>query len=240
MMRCWSILGTVIILFSSVTAQGESETEDPTGPTIQTGKIEPPRIQQHSRTVAKQISRCYSLFARRTSQMGRVVVRVNVAPDGSPTIVSLPPGIEAWQEQTARCVVQSLSFDPATRDGEPMAAEVEVPVAFMIEGAEEVTYLSVATSAEEMERALRHCYPVDAISIGTPKFRVAVNSRGRAIDIKLVESSGDSSLDAAGACVLESMTFQPTKQGNQSVSSTATIPVTVRPPKQAAARAPQP
>lgn len=240
MTRRWSALGIAIILLASAVARGESETGTPAEPAVQPGKVEPPRLQARSQAVADQVSRCYSRFARRTSQMGRVVARVNVAPDGSATVASLPPGIEPWQEQTARCVVQALPFEPGTRDGVPVAAEVEMPIAFMIEGVEEVTYLSVATSQEEIERALRHCYPADAISIGTPKFRVAVNSQGRAVKIALVESSGDASLDEAGACVLESISFQPTKQGDQPVSSSAIIPVTIRPPKQAATRAPQP
>lgn len=244
MTRCRSILIIAISLLAAGTAQGdngvEAGNESSPDATAQSAKIEPPRFRERNETIANHISRCYSLLARRTRQMGRVVVRVSVAPDGSATVVSLPPGTEAWQEQTARCVVKSLSFEPGTRDGVPVAAEVAVPIAFNIEGSQDVSYLRVATSPEEMERALRRCYPADALSIATPKFRVDVNPRGRAVDIKLVESSGDASLDEAGACVLESITFQPTKQGDQRVSSTAIIPVTVRPPRQAAASAPHP
>ena len=171
--------------------------------------------------------------------MGRVVVGVSIAADGNPTVVSVPPGTVDWQEETARCAVRTMSFEPGTRDGVPVAAEVDVPINFSIEGTADVTYLRVATSDEELERALRHCYPADEISMATPKFRVDVDSRGRTVDFELVESSGVATLDEAGACMLESISFQPTKQGDRPVSSTAIVPITVRPPKQAIPRAQQ-
>lgn len=244
MTRRQSILIISISLLAAVTAQGESriETGDESSPdgTAQPTRIEPPRFRERTDAIANIISKCYSRFARRSDQMGRVVARVNVAPDGSGTVVSVPPGTEAWQEESVRCVVQSLSFEPGTRDGIPVAAEVAVPIAFHIEGTQEVSYLRVATSPEEMERALRHCYPSDSISMATPKFRVDVNTQGRAVKIELVESSGDTSLDEAGVCVLESITFQPTKQNGLAVSSSAIVPVNVRPPRHAGVRTPQP
>jgi TonB family protein len=217
-----------MILLAPAAALGESEGDE----------IQPPRMQPRSQSQSLDISHCYSRFARKTGQMGRVVVRVNVAPDGSASVVGFPPGIEPWQEQTARCVVRALSFTPATKGGVPVAAQVDMPLAFTIEGTADVAYLKVAASSEEMESALQACYPPDTLSIATPKFRVSVSSRGRAEDVTLVESSGDKSMDEAGACVLKSIAYEPTKLGKKSVGSSAIIPITVRPPKQATVRTP--
>jgi hypothetical protein len=170
--------------------------------------------------------------------MGRVVATVALDGDGKVTAISLPPGVEPWQEQTARCVVEALSFTPATRSGVAVASEVQVPLAFTIEGTEEVTYLKLAANAEEMERALQLCYPVDSIAIATPQYRVTVNSKGKVVKVELAESSGDVDLDEAGACVLESIDYEPTKQGKMRVTSTAIIPVALRPPKQAVGNPP--
>lgn len=217
----WSLAGAAMFMAASASAQS--------------GQIEPPRFQARTSTQESQVSRCYSRFARSTGQMGRVVARVTIEPDGRPSEVSFPPGIEDWQEQTARCVVQVLSYEPATKDGVPIAAEVDMPFVFTMEGSEKISHLKVSSTDEEMELALRDCYPADAIAIAKPTFRVTVSPRGKAVDVELVESSGDVSLDRAGACLLKAIAFQPTTQGKRPISSTAIIPVTVRPPKQAAA-----
>jgi outer membrane biosynthesis protein TonB len=224
--RSWPLAGAAMFMAASASAQS--------------GHIEPPRIQTRTLTQESQVSRCYSHFARNSGQMGRVVARVTIEPDGRPSEVSFPPGIEDWQERTARCVVQVLSYEPATKDGVPVAAEVAMPFVFTLEGSGKISHLEVASTDEEVERALRDCYPADAISIAEPAFRVTVSRRGKAVDVELVESSGDESLDRAGACLLQAIDFQPTMRGNQPISSTAIIPVTVRPPKQAATGNSQP
>jgi hypothetical protein len=206
----------------------------------QSADLQPPKMAMRSQAQEAQVSACYSRFARNTGQMGRVIVRVTIAPDGSVAEAGFPPGIAAWQEQTARCVLQVVPFTPGTKDGTPVTAQVDMPIVFSLDDSGRVTFLKVKSTDEEMEAALRDCYPADTISIATPKFRVAVSPRGRAMDVKLVESSGDENLDRAGACVLKALNFHPTKQGNEPVSSSAIIPVTVRPPKRAASTAPQP
>jgi len=204
----------------------------------QSADLQPPKMAPLSQAQEAQVSECYSRFARKTGQMGRVIVRVIIAPDGSVSEAGFPPGVAAWQEQTARCVLEVVPFTPGTRDGTPVTAQVNIPIMFSLEESQGVTFVKVKSTDEEMEAALRDCYPADTISIATPKFRVAVSPRGRAVDVELVESSGDDSLDRAGACVLKALNFDPTKQGSQPVSSSAIIPVTVRPPKRAASAAP--
>lgn len=172
--------------------------------------------------------------------MGRFIVTVTLDAEGNVTAVSLPPGIEPWQEQAARCVVRVLTFEPATRDGVAVASQASVPLAFAFEDAAEITYLRMSATADEIEHALQNCYPADSIAMATPQYRVTVNPKGKAIMVKLAESSGDAELDEAGACVLKSIDYEPTKQGKLPVTSTAVIPITLRPPKRAAGKPPPP
>lgn len=201
------------------------------------GELQPPRFGPHSRS---KIAGCYSRYAQKTGRMGRIVATVALDADGKVTAISLPPGIEPWQEQTARCVADVLSFMPATRDGINVASEVQLPLVFTIEGAEKVTYLKVAATAEELERALQACYPTGSLAMATPKYRVTVNSSGKAVKVELAESSGDADLDEAGTCVLKSIGYEPTMQGKRRVQSTAIIPISLRPPKRAPGNPPPP
>ena len=88
------------------------------------------------------------------------------------------------------------------------------------------------------EAALQACYPAGAISIATPQYRVTVDSRGRAVEVELAESSGDETLDRAGECFLRTIRYAPTKAGNEKITSTAVIPVTLRPPKRSTSTPP--
>ena len=190
--------------------------------------ISPPKIQKGS---SGKVGNCYSLYARRTGRQGLLHVVATIEPDGHVSQIEMPPGIDSWQEETARCVMGVLKFEPGTRDGVPVAAKVQVPLNFALEDSEKISILKVASTKPEIEDAYRKCYPPDAFALAEPKYRVTVNAKGKATKIELVESVGDAALDQAGVCMLESVTFQPTMQGKHPVESTAILPVTLRPPK---------
>ena len=75
----------------------------------------------------------YPESARRRGQQGRVILQVDVSPDGLPTTVSVMqssgfPTLDA----AALAAVQRWRFVPATRGGTPIAATAEVPIVFRL------------------------------------------------------------------------------------------------------------
>lgn len=189
-------------------------------------RIVPPRMHHEKPEV---FTDCYARSARRAGAEGRVEVELTVGPDGRVRDYQLPAGIERWQEVTARCVIERLSFEPATRDGVPFAAKLRFPLNFSIEGFDPLTLARLAASDDELDAAVRSCYPGDRQEIASPKYRVTVNVRGWPSQVMLVESSGDKKLDAAGACVLKKVRYEPARRGERPVMSTLLVPVTLRP-----------
>lgn len=77
----------------------------------------------------------YPLLARRRGQQGRVVLRLEVSPQGVPTAVRVQrsSGV-ASLDRAARETVSRWRFVPARSAGRPQAATVEVPVEFRLAG----------------------------------------------------------------------------------------------------------
>jgi hypothetical protein len=50
--------------------------------------------------------------------------------DGSIGEVTMPPGIEPWQEETAQCVMGLLRFDAALTNGVPSRSNIVIPLKF--------------------------------------------------------------------------------------------------------------
>jgi outer membrane biosynthesis protein TonB len=76
----------------------------------------------------EQFARCFTKSAPRTTVDEKVQVVATISPDGKAGNLRFPLDIESWQEETARCVMGLLQFDPATHDGEPVAMDVSVPL----------------------------------------------------------------------------------------------------------------
>lgn len=211
---------------------GASEATPPpeTAPVVDGTK--PPRILPRNQAA---INNCYSRVGRRRGGEGRTVVEVTIAPDGSAGEVKFAPGIVPWQEQTARCVISKMKFEPGMHDGVPVAAQVKLPIAFSLQddagSTALVTEPRLRSTHEEIEDAYRSCYPPDTASIARPQYSVMIDTKGRVTAAKLVESSGDEALDRAGHCMFERIRFDPATRDDRPISATLTLPMLVRPPK---------
>jgi TonB family protein len=192
----------------------------------------PPRILPGNQAA---INNCYSRSGKRRGGEGRTVVEATIAPDGSVGDVQLAPGILPWQEQTARCVIGQMRFEPGRHDGEPVAARIQFPIVFSLQDVAGSTSLvtdpKLRSTHEEIEDAYRACYPADMVSIARPQYSVTIDTKGRVTASKLVESSGDDALDRAGTCMFERIRFDPATRDDRPVSATLTLPMLVRPPK---------
>lgn len=195
-------------------------------------EITPPRMQKGN---AREFDKCYPQRARRAGSEGRTVVAVSIEADGSVSEMEFAPGIEPWQEETARCVISLAKFTPGKRGGVAVPAQVHVPINFYLETgsakAPVVTNPKLVSTPVEIEDAYRACYPPDSLAIAQPKYRVSFNERGNMTEMDLVESSGDEALDVAGKCVLGKLKFEPTRRNKRAVRSTVTMPILLRPPK---------
>lgn len=76
----------------------------------------------------------YPVEAQRNGETGKVVVRIEVSADGVPTAVSVVS--RSGSRSLDRAAVQAAKqwrFRPAQQNGRPVAAAVEVPIAFSLE-----------------------------------------------------------------------------------------------------------
>jgi len=73
----------------------------------------------------------YPAQALRRGEGGTVLLRVNVGADGRPTDIAFADRSNSRElDRAARDAVSKWRFTPATRNGKPVAAVVEVPVEF--------------------------------------------------------------------------------------------------------------
>jgi protein TonB len=76
----------------------------------------------------------YPETARRRGDQGRVIVRVNVSPDGEPLTLSIAHSSGSTTlDEAAMAAVRQWRFVPARQSGQPVAAAAEVPIVFRLE-----------------------------------------------------------------------------------------------------------
>jgi protein TonB len=97
-------------------------------------QITPPRFKSRSDRISAAIAACYPSASRRLSEEGRVVATITVGADGKAGNVSVSqssgfPRLDGAVE----CVVRRLPFEPGKRDGQPVEAQVSVPIVFKLE-----------------------------------------------------------------------------------------------------------
>jgi protein TonB len=76
----------------------------------------------------------YPNSARRRNEQGRVVVRAVVAPDGTPSSLTVAQSSGSPSlDDAALNAVRAAHFTPATRGGKPIEGTAEVPFLFKLE-----------------------------------------------------------------------------------------------------------
>ena len=119
---------------SAITAKvQETPRAQPQTPARQS-QITPPRFKSRSDRISAAIAACYPSASRRLSEEGRVVATIAVGADGKAGAVTVTqssgfPRLDGAIE----CVVRRLPFEPGKRDGQPVEAQVSVPIVFKLE-----------------------------------------------------------------------------------------------------------
>jgi periplasmic protein TonB len=95
----------------------------------------PPPAQTLARPVGGEIRPpTYPPDAARRREQGRVLVRVEVAADGTPTTASVAQGSGSPRlDEAALAAVRRSRFVPAMRIGQPVPGTAEVPIVFRLE-----------------------------------------------------------------------------------------------------------
>jgi len=223
--RCFVMLAAIAFL-SGVTGKG-----DPVPPAGNAVEAKPAqdRAARVAGSNARSFEPCFPDRPGKPELEGRVIADVTIAPDGSVVHIALPAGTGFWQERAARCLVAKFEFEPAMRNGEPVAGNVLVPLNFSWD--EPITDPKPSATAAELEEALRACYPADSLSVATALYLVVVNEFGKVENVEMKQSTGDPRLDDAGTCLVRMISFTPAMRGSRAVTSTAVVPLKLRPPR---------
>ncbi len=74
----------------------------------------------------------YPKKARKNRIQGTVILKVIVAPDGKPHDIRVDKGVGYGLDEEAIKTVQKWRFQPSLRDGQPVAVQINVEVAFRL------------------------------------------------------------------------------------------------------------
>jgi TonB family protein len=128
----------VFVTVQSIKGKVDSEVELDTLPTEPTNSVvgeEVLKVDPHSMKVPKAVyapDPQYSERARRARYSGQCVLGLVVGRDGNPKAVWVVKKLGLGLDQKALDAVRQWKFDPATKDGEPVAVAINVEVTFRL------------------------------------------------------------------------------------------------------------
>lgn len=116
------------------TAQAERERAAAAERRREASTKAPKVLADRDATVVARVQPAYPPEAARVKAEGSVVVKVDVAADGIPANVTLAKRSgERALDEAALEAVRQWRFEPAIRNGKPVASTVEVPVDFTMQ-----------------------------------------------------------------------------------------------------------
>lgn len=164
----------------------------------------------------------------------RFVVEVTISDTGWILGRQLPPDAEPWMETMADCVLKALEFIPGRRNGRPVEATATVPIITGPDGIlaslREIVRPKPSSTDEEIVDAYRKCYPPGMTVEARVGYRITVSTLGRVLRTEVIDGSGNAAIDAAGACILGELRFEPATADGVLVQTTIGWPLLVRPP----------
>jgi protein TonB len=95
---------------------------------------EAPALRLHDGRLATLIGACYPAASRRMGEEGRAIVHIAIDAAGRARRWSLAQGTGFPRLDSAvGCVIRRLEFHPARLDGNAVAAEARLPIAFQLD-----------------------------------------------------------------------------------------------------------
>ncbi len=140
------VLAAVLLaLGGGLSARGAG---DAAGPGIPAGKVDTPPVP------LTQAKPTYPMALRAKRIEGKILVDFIVLPDGSVKSAHAPENAEPEFAAAAVAAVSQWTFKPATKNGQPVAVHLRVPIIFALSGTEPVP-ISLAIGPLEMTGNLR-------------------------------------------------------------------------------------
>lgn len=165
---------------------------------------------------------------------GSVDLVARVGKDGKIQEYQLPGGVLPWMKDAVKCVSEKLEFYPARLRTELVDSWATLPLTFGLSDQQhlgaEITPPRLRSDEATIIAAYRSCYPADQAAMMTIPYRITVMRTGRVRRAELIESSGNTALDEAGACILKNLAFVAARRNGRSVEATLNWPILVRPP----------
>lgn len=168
------------------------------------------------------------------AKVGSVDMIARVGADGKIKEYELPVGVLPWMVAAVKCVADRLEFYPAVLRTTRAESWVVLPLDFNLT---EVPHFDAVVTPPRLRSddvavraAYRKCYPAGQTAMVTIPYRITIARTGRVRKADLLSSSGNTSLDDAGICILRNLTFVTARRGGYAVESTLNWPILVRPP----------
>jgi protein TonB len=110
---------------------------DPVAPGTSAGSgpvdYQPASLRTRDQRVAALIGACYPAASRRLDEEGRAIARIVLDAQGKVMSWSLHSGSGfARLDAALGCVLKHFEFQPARRDGQAVAATIDLPIAFRL------------------------------------------------------------------------------------------------------------
>jgi len=212
---------------------GDSEPAVPAPPAPPAAPLEPEVVQTAPRLIADEVLLPeYPENAREAGIEGEVLLDVFINDDGSVRDVKVAEGIAGYPElgESAIEAVKEWTFVPATLDGEPVEAEVLVPVAFSLDGSKPAEITEPPALIDDLCPLPE--YPEAARKAGAEGrvfLEVTVKADGTVTGVKVREGIPEHpELDQAALESVMQWKFKPATSGGVPVDMDIVIPVEFR------------
>jgi TonB family protein len=163
----------------------------------------------------------------------QVAADVTVSADGVATPGEFVPEVPAALQLRLQDRVRSWSFEPAKRDGKPVAAQSGIVLQLrMHEAGEKVSFvIEDAWMAPRTLTMVAPVYPVDAVRHrrqGDVRLEAIVDPSGVARSVRVATPSEWAQLDRAATRAVEQWRFQPEVVDGTPISTRVLVPISFR------------
>ncbi len=164
---------------------------------------------------------CYRLHSREGEVTGEAKLTVSVDAGGRVTGAISEPGTPEPLAAAAQCVAVTMKFEPALKDGEPVAGKLTIAIGFP----------TPPKLRQDLQRAIAYCQPaiqplvtLNQAYEGELDLLVKVGKDGRVVETVLPEGVLPW-MEEAARCLEERLDFYPARLNLEAVESWTMVPI---------------
>jgi len=181
-------------------------------------------------TFRREHAPAYPAAAVRTHLQGSVVLDVHVDANGRPMdarVARVAPATASELASASLAAVTHWQFEPARRGGRAVDGHLDVPFTFALDG--QAAYAAPEAHRQASYRTVAAAdYTADAAAKGAVVYvRVRIEEDGSvsASSIERVDPASATDLGSAALAALKTWTFNPGRDRDKAVASTAIVPI---------------